>query len=263
MSRFAGLGDRIAASLGVGNAILDGEIIATDETGRPRFYDLLRDRWTPTYVAFDLIWLNGADLRPLPLAERRRYLQNILPKGVATISGPLSVTGTGQKLFELTCAHDLEGMGRQARTVRPAPPPLACPDGRKRSRPTVSVWHRHLERASSRSCGATTTGRVRFEGRRSTSANRFRDRVWPVFWRIGPVWQTTDAWGPRATAVGAGLRSLAGQGVPGRWLVGHPRAVGPFRRGDPGHTRENLVAWNVACIGMEATVGGGMHRHGR
>ena len=33
MSRFAGLGDQIAASLDVGDAILDGEIIAADETG--------------------------------------------------------------------------------------------------------------------------------------------------------------------------------------------------------------------------------------
>jgi len=36
MSRFAG--DQIAVSLDVGDAILDGEIIAHDETGRPQFY---------------------------------------------------------------------------------------------------------------------------------------------------------------------------------------------------------------------------------
>ena len=79
MSRFVGLGDQIA-SLDVGDAILDGEVIAADETGRPQFYDLLRDTQAPAYVAFDLIWLNGGDLRPLPLTERRRHLRNILPK---------------------------------------------------------------------------------------------------------------------------------------------------------------------------------------
>jgi bifunctional non-homologous end joining protein LigD len=110
MSRFASLGDQIAASLDVGDAILDGEVIATDETGRPQFYDLLRDKRKPAYVAFDVIWLNGIDLRALPLTERRRHLQNILPKGSAIISEPLSVTGRGHKLFELTCAHDLEGV---------------------------------------------------------------------------------------------------------------------------------------------------------
>jgi bifunctional non-homologous end joining protein LigD len=43
MHRFAGLADQIAASLDVSDAILDGEVIAADETGRPQFYDLLRD----------------------------------------------------------------------------------------------------------------------------------------------------------------------------------------------------------------------------
>jgi ATP-dependent DNA ligase len=43
-------------------------------------------------VAFDVIWLNGVDLRALPLTERRRHLQNILPKGSAIISEALSVT---------------------------------------------------------------------------------------------------------------------------------------------------------------------------
>jgi bifunctional non-homologous end joining protein LigD len=94
----------------VGDVIFDGEIIAADETGRPQFYDLLRHTRAPAYVAFDVIWLNGADLRALPLTARRRHLQNILPKGSAIISEALSVTGRGHKLFELMCAHDLEGV---------------------------------------------------------------------------------------------------------------------------------------------------------
>jgi len=61
-------------------------------------------------VAFDLTWFHGPDLRPLPLAERRRRLQHILPKGSAVISEALSATGTGHELFELMCANDLEGI---------------------------------------------------------------------------------------------------------------------------------------------------------
>jgi bifunctional non-homologous end joining protein LigD len=64
----------------------------------------------PAYVAFDVIWLNGADLRALPLTERRRHLQSILPKGSGIISEALSVTRRGHKLFELMCAHNLEGV---------------------------------------------------------------------------------------------------------------------------------------------------------
>ena len=110
MGRFIGLGDQIAASLDVRDAILDGEIIAADETGRPQFYDLLRHRRAPSYVAFDLIWLDGTDLRALPLTERRLRLQNILPKGSAILSESLSVRSRGNELFELMCAHDLEGI---------------------------------------------------------------------------------------------------------------------------------------------------------
>ena len=42
--------------------------------------------------------------------ERRRHLQNILPAGSAIISEALSVEGRGHRLFELMCAHDLEGV---------------------------------------------------------------------------------------------------------------------------------------------------------
>ena len=86
MSRFAGLGDQIAASLDVGDAIIDGEVFAPDETGRPQFYDLLRGTRAPAYVAFDLIWLNGADLRALPL----RALSGLSASTAATSANSLA-----------------------------------------------------------------------------------------------------------------------------------------------------------------------------
>ena len=97
-----------------------------------------------------------------------------------------------------------------------------------RSRPTVSVWHRHLERAEFEPfLRRDQTGRVRFEGQRPTPAKRFRERVWPVFWRIRPVWQTTDAWELRATPIWAvaydrSLDKAFRVKLARRWLVGHP-----------------------------------------
>jgi len=86
-------------------------VVAVDETGRPQFYDLLRRRaQAPAYVAFDLLWVDGADLRSLPLGERRERLQAILPATSPIISEALSVTGRGRDLFELICSNDLEGI---------------------------------------------------------------------------------------------------------------------------------------------------------
>jgi bifunctional non-homologous end joining protein LigD len=110
MSRFDALGDQMAAVLDVDDAIIDGEVIAVDETFRPQFYDLLRGTRAPAYVAFDIAWLNGADQRCLPLSDRRRNLQGILPEGASVISEALSVAGKGRELFDLMCAHDLEGI---------------------------------------------------------------------------------------------------------------------------------------------------------
>jgi ATP-dependent DNA ligase len=52
-ARFETLARQVATELDVSEAILDGEVITADETGRPQFYDLLRRARTPAYVAFD------------------------------------------------------------------------------------------------------------------------------------------------------------------------------------------------------------------
>ena len=61
-------------------------------------------------MAFDILRLDGADLRALPLDERRRLLQGILPKGSPIVSEGLSVAGRGRELFELMCTNDLESI---------------------------------------------------------------------------------------------------------------------------------------------------------
>jgi bifunctional non-homologous end joining protein LigD len=78
---------RALAEVVVGEAVVDGEICALDARGRPRFELLQRGAGTGVvYYAFDLLWLDGEDLRPRPLEARRDLLVSLLgnaPEGVA------------------------------------------------------------------------------------------------------------------------------------------------------------------------------------
>ena len=58
--------------LKVKNAIIDGELACLDSEGRSIFNELLFRRGCPIFYAFDLLYLNGRDLRQLPLIERKK-----------------------------------------------------------------------------------------------------------------------------------------------------------------------------------------------
>src|ERR1700722_13285181 len=66
------------AQLRVHNAVLDGEIVCLDQSGKSIFTDVLHRRGEPIFYAFDLLWLDGDDLRGLPLLERKDRLQRLL-----------------------------------------------------------------------------------------------------------------------------------------------------------------------------------------
>lgn len=75
---------REAEKLPVKRALLDGEVCVLDERGLPDFGRLQNfrvDRRGLVYFAFDLLELEGADLRKEPLIERRRRLEPLLPSG--------------------------------------------------------------------------------------------------------------------------------------------------------------------------------------
>jgi bifunctional non-homologous end joining protein LigD len=65
---------------------LDGEVIAPDETGWPQFFDFLRHMRNTAYVVFNLLWLNGTDVRPLPLNQRRWRSEGVLPTSALWLS---------------------------------------------------------------------------------------------------------------------------------------------------------------------------------
>jgi bifunctional non-homologous end joining protein LigD len=66
------------ARLVVGEAVVDGEIVALDEHGNSRFQSLQQGGAAERFVAFDLLWLEGEDLRQRPLEERRELLESLL-----------------------------------------------------------------------------------------------------------------------------------------------------------------------------------------
>jgi bifunctional non-homologous end joining protein LigD len=68
---YAPLCEWIGKHLRAENAVLDGELACLDEEGKPQFNRLLRRRGEPVFVAFDLLWLNGRDLRGRSLLDRK------------------------------------------------------------------------------------------------------------------------------------------------------------------------------------------------
>jgi bifunctional non-homologous end joining protein LigD len=62
------------------NTIIDGEIVAVDRKGKPRFNDLLFRRRPPCFFAFDLLILEGRDCRAHQFAERKQELRRLLAR---------------------------------------------------------------------------------------------------------------------------------------------------------------------------------------
>jgi ATP-dependent DNA ligase len=69
----------------------------------------MRGEGTLGYVAFDLLWLRGRDVRALPLIERKKRLAGIIPAQTGSCARRLR-DEHGQELFEAVCGLDLEGI---------------------------------------------------------------------------------------------------------------------------------------------------------
>lgn len=74
------LAAEVAGSTRCRSAVIDGEVCCAGPDGRPDFYALMSRRREPIFYAFDLLMLNGRDLRGLPLHERKRRLREIMPR---------------------------------------------------------------------------------------------------------------------------------------------------------------------------------------
>jgi len=103
----------------VKNAILDGELDCLDAEGRSIFNELLFRRGYPIFYAFDLLYLNGRDLRQLPLVERKERLRALIEKsGLPDVICGKYVEGRGIDLFNEVCQRNLEGVVAKRKTWR-------------------------------------------------------------------------------------------------------------------------------------------------
>jgi bifunctional non-homologous end joining protein LigD len=109
-ARFGDLCERLAGILGSREAILDGEVVALNRQGKPVLRDLLRGAGYVAFAAFDLLWLDGTDLRPLPLVERKRMLGVLLREDTGPLYKVLTLEEDGRALFSAIRKMDLEGI---------------------------------------------------------------------------------------------------------------------------------------------------------
>jgi bifunctional non-homologous end joining protein LigD len=113
------------------SCIIDGEAVACDDNGVASF-DLIRHHRSNGSVflyAFDLIELNGDDLRRDPLEVRKATLASILAKASAGIRFNEHIEGDGPTVFAHACKIGLEGIVSSGRT--PPTVPAARPIGSK------------------------------------------------------------------------------------------------------------------------------------
>ncbi|MES2526959.1 MAG: DNA ligase D [Bdellovibrionota bacterium] len=101
--------------LSVTNAIFDGEIVALDEEGRSHFQGLQNSLKSKkdnglVYYIFDIMYLDGKDLRALPLIERKSILKEVLKGSSKNIIYSDHFETDPKEFLQVSCEHQLEGI---------------------------------------------------------------------------------------------------------------------------------------------------------
>ncbi len=133
-SQYPEVATALREALSAHEALLDGEVVAFDDDGRPDFQRLqarmhlasesaVRRRMTDTpatYVAFDVLHLNGHSTLALPYEDRRKLLEK-LPLAGDGLLVPSAHFGDGAALLDLTRERGLEGLLAKRRDSAYAP----------------------------------------------------------------------------------------------------------------------------------------------
>ncbi len=100
--------------------VLDGEMVITDEKGRTDFQALQNYMKNPkgknlTYIVFDLLALDGTDLRGRRLIERKELLEALMKDAPKNLHYSRHSMGSGSESFAAACGLGLEGViGKKA-----------------------------------------------------------------------------------------------------------------------------------------------------
>ena len=89
--------------------VIDGEVVVLDEKGAPRF-QLLQQGGNERMFVFDILWLDGHDLRRLPYTERRKVLEKFCSKTPAGIMVSQTLDMPGEKALKHASAGGWEGI---------------------------------------------------------------------------------------------------------------------------------------------------------
>jgi bifunctional non-homologous end joining protein LigD len=111
-----------ASRLGAKSAVVDGEIVALDASGRPSFQALHHSAtsgYSLVYYAFDLLHLDGRDLIDVPLEDRRAALGRVIGQSGLLLSEPLP--GSPGEIEAAVRRLQLEGIVAKLRHSRYEP----------------------------------------------------------------------------------------------------------------------------------------------
>ncbi|HEV7921535.1 MAG TPA: DNA ligase D [Thermoanaerobaculia bacterium] len=93
-----------------GEMVLDGEIVALDAHGVPRFQLLQGGAHQEKLFVFDILWLEGKDLRRLPYEERRAVLEKTLKRPPAGIELAQQIDEPPEKALARAAKEGWEGL---------------------------------------------------------------------------------------------------------------------------------------------------------
>ncbi|HEV7429363.1 MAG TPA: DNA ligase D [Thermoanaerobaculia bacterium] len=98
------------SKLNVKEVVIDGEIVVLDEQGAPRFQLLQQGDRREILIVFDILWLDGQDLRGKTYVERRGILEKTLKRTPAAIKVAEKITTSGAEALERAKKSGWEGI---------------------------------------------------------------------------------------------------------------------------------------------------------